>query len=294
MMKQTAKKIFYGIWHAFTGCLFGAVVMLAIALFVGIAAMNANAFTSFVVLINISGIAIFMGGSIGAVYFVLRFLRVNRKRQILALLPLTLFWLYCLHDSLTGPEFHIQNLTYMAHEKIHEGRDRHYKSLVAMGENAVPAIIRTLRRESPWTRDTVSLVGVLADIGKPAHKLLLEEIEKERDPQTRIYLIHTLQSAFNDFRYLPYWLDLLRNSQLTYTSRYLNQQLYDFTSKNLESPIIQEALDSMPEEQGLPTVFVKAYSDKPQPISPFFIRWYRAMSKPDGPFPAWDFANTSK
>lgn len=71
--------------------------------------------------------------------------------------------------------------------------------LVAYGGRCVGPIVDTLEEESPWTRSTVALPGVLGKIGEDAHRGLIEEVDRTTDPNARAFLVSSLQGGFQDW-----------------------------------------------------------------------------------------------
>jgi hypothetical protein len=71
--------------------------------------------------------------------------------------------------------------------------------IVAVGPRAIPAIIRSVKRNSPWVRRYCYLPIALGELGEPAHEALLAAIDSETDPGDRAKLASSLLKGFKDF-----------------------------------------------------------------------------------------------
>lgn len=121
--------------------------------------------------------------------------------------------------------------------------------LISYGESAIPSIINTIRKESPFVRGYGMLPEILLKIGDKAYQSLHQEIKIEKIVRSRSYLIFTLQSAFDDWSYFENWLFDLKTNQLNYfhlTHMYhLLKQRFDRTS---ELPIWDEQNSNFPSQ----------------------------------------------
>jgi hypothetical protein len=71
--------------------------------------------------------------------------------------------------------------------------------IVGVGPRAIPAIIRSLKGNGPWSRGHSYLPIALRELGEPAHEALIEAIDTEQDPSTRAKLVDSLQNGFQDY-----------------------------------------------------------------------------------------------
>jgi hypothetical protein len=79
--------------------------------------------------------------------------------------------------------------------------------VVGVGPRAVPAIIRSIKRNSPWVRVHCYLPIALGKLGQPARDSLLEAIDSETNPKIRAFLISSLQSGLSDFSRFDIWFE---------------------------------------------------------------------------------------
>jgi len=125
-----------------------------------------------------------------------------KRKYIIALccvvLVLVLGWL--LWPTLVVSSLHF------VEEKGEEASRKACDRIVAVGPRVIPAIIRSIKRNSPWVRRHCYLPIALRELGQPARNALLESIDSEADPKVREYLISTLQTGFRDFRRFDLWL----------------------------------------------------------------------------------------
>lgn len=79
--------------------------------------------------------------------------------------------------------------------------------IVGVGPRAIPAIIASLKRNSPWSRRYCYLPVALRELGAPARAALLRAIDSESDALTRAKLVASLQDGFGDYSRLTVVLD---------------------------------------------------------------------------------------
>lgn len=86
-----------------------------------------------------------------------------------------------------------------------EAARAHAEHLASFGDRAVPAILYSLKNNSPFRRRYVYLPYALERIGPSADWALLEAIDEESDPLARNFLIGALVMAFRDPSRLARW-----------------------------------------------------------------------------------------
>jgi len=94
----------------------------------------------------------------------------------------------------------------LADPKGEESGRRACDRIVAVGPRAIPAILRSIRRNSPWSRRYCYLPIALGELGEPARVALVRAIDSENDPMKQAYLISSLQKGFGDFSRFDLWL----------------------------------------------------------------------------------------
>ncbi len=159
--------------------------------------------------------------------------------------------------------------------------------LAALGPRAVGPVLARVRNETAWSKRTSRLPQVLQKIGLPAHAQLLTAIDQTQDPFDKIQYTYCLQQSFDDFDRLPGWLDLLPEHPAS--SLYLKDQLFARIARNTDDVLLHHLALLNRDCSLVPDLFQDGKS-KPgsRAWNPAFLKWYKVVSGPGGPLPAWD------
>lgn len=114
----------------------------------------------------------------------------------------------------TWPSVVVGSIAFSDPKNEESGR-RACDRIVAVGPRAVQAIIRSLKRNSPWSRRYCYLPIALSELGEPAREALIEAIDAESDPRTRAQLVSSLQSGFQDYSRLSVIIDDAKAGQIS-------------------------------------------------------------------------------
>jgi hypothetical protein len=87
-----------------------------------------------------------------------------------------------------------------------ENADLLYRRLLGCGPRSIPTIVATIRSDSAWG-SYYDLPLVLHEFGEPAHKALLDAIDREPDAARRAYLSDALVIGFDDYSRIGLWVD---------------------------------------------------------------------------------------
>ncbi len=157
------------------------------------------------------------------------------------------------------------------------------KHLASAGPRVIEPVISHIRDRGPWSKGTALLPLVLGELGRPAHQQLIDAIAKETHPSSRAHLIYTLQMGFDDYRFLPAYLDMVQTSPGLMGESHLKMQLLGYLARH------EERLPR-PDPEGatlaIPDIVVNRHTKQVR-INPAFVEWYQLVSRPKGLLPTW-------
>lgn len=163
------------------------------------------------------------------------------------------------------------------------------RRLASLGPDVIGPILRSIKANTPWSKRTSMLPFVLKEIGPPAHERLMAAIQRDADADERSLLIYTLQESFDDYTFLPLYLDAIASGQSGPDDR-LRHQLILFAINHVDEATI-EKLDKghsgVIEIPETPRILLHDFSRPGGKFNPDFVKWYALISKPKGPLPYW-------
>jgi hypothetical protein len=95
----------------------------------------------------------------------------------------------------------------LSETKGEQGMQHLREQLAACGPDAVAPILKTIQRHNPWDRDWLKQLPLaLHDLGEPAHRALLEDLDTRPHSLERTGLMAALQLGFSDYSRFELWL----------------------------------------------------------------------------------------
>ena len=95
----------------------------------------------------------------------------------------------------------------LSETKGEQGTRRLREQLAACGPDAIAPILKTIQRHNLWDRDWLKQLPLaLHDLGEPAHRALLENLDARPHSLERTRLMAALQLGFSDYSRFELWL----------------------------------------------------------------------------------------